>query len=89
MDTTVILAQPRVSQLRAAAVYVDRRAAPELGTSAVEIDSYEAGKKNGDPQKIAQIAPLFRPKYAKKVRNEHLYKREIFMVLEQKNLSLI
>ena len=38
MDTTVILAQPRVSRLRAAVGYVDRRATGIAGPSA-EIDT--------------------------------------------------
>ena len=49
MDTTVILAQPRVSQLRAAAVYVDLAGSVDLGRSSAEIDSYQWGKFSRDP----------------------------------------
>ena len=41
MDTTVILAQPRVSRLRAAAVYVDRRGSRGLPRAAADILDFQ------------------------------------------------
>ena len=45
MDTTVILAQPRVSRLRAAAVYVDHRGCP----GAADIGVIHSGLSRGPP----------------------------------------
>ena len=60
MDTTVILAQPRVSRLRADAVYVDGRASAEI----VEKHS---GEFSEGPSFSLRICPTDIPKQAEKV----------------------
>ena len=51
MDTTVILAQPRVSRLRADAVYVDRSGSVRASAGEPRILDLRMGIFRGDPQK--------------------------------------
>ena len=49
MDTTVILAQPRVPQLRADVVYVANRGHPRASAGEWEIDVFLLPVSRGDP----------------------------------------
>ena len=81
MDTTVILAQPRVSRLRAAAKNVLHRAAPscaEHGRASAEIDRKHSGEFFQGPPKSLQICPCYIPKQAEKVPKSDLKHGQIF-----------
>ena len=72
MDTTVILAQPRVSRLRADVIYVDDLAGfgrvwQELASA--EIQVFQMPEFSGAPLLERQICPTDIPKRAKQVRN--------------------
>ena len=62
MDTTVILAQPRVSWLRADVIYVEALAS-------AEIQVFQMPEFSGAPLLERQICPTDIPKRAKQVRN--------------------
>ena len=69
MDTTVILAQPRVSRLRADVIYVDRRGRLWQGLASAEIQVFQMPEFSGAPLLERQICPTDIPKRAKQVRN--------------------
>ena len=75
MDTTVILAQPRVSRLRADVIYVDHREALAgfgrvwQALASAEIQVFQMPEFSGGPLLERQICPTDIPKRAKQVRN--------------------
>ena len=64
VDTTVILAQPRVPRLRGDAVYVDYSGSTGLPRISW---IYKRPLERADPPKIAQIVSHYRASYAKKM----------------------
>ena len=76
--TTVILAQPRVSRLRAGVIYVDSRGMVRHGWASAEILDFQMPIFFGDPLKSLQICSPDIPKSAEKVRKTDLSVGEIW-----------
>ena len=81
MDTTVILAQPRVSRLRAAAGYVQNRGkSRQIAAPAGEfqIEHLHSGLSREPPLKSLQICPTDIPKMTQRVQKRVLSGNEIW-----------
>ena len=68
MDTTVILAQPRVSRLRADAVYVDRRGSPGRTVDPGFASARFARRPPKNRPNLSHVYMIIRGKGAKKSR---------------------
>ena len=76
--TAVILAQPRVSRLRADAGYVDSWGFAGLRGRSAEIDTEHSGEFFQGPPKSLQICPTDIPKMTQRVQKRVLSGNEIW-----------